>query len=525
MWLEALVSFLVVVVSTSLIWFLQRKRAFSLFRRHGIPGPEPSLFWGNFMQLKEDRVQVMERWISEYGSVFGYYNGLEPFMVLSDPEMVKQCLVKEHSIFYDRPPFSISVEPFTSSLLELEGPEWKRVRSVLNPTFSSAKMKQMSPILHGCVNSMMDVMKEQCQAGEPVNMFKTAQGFSLDVITKCAFAWQVDCQKNPNDPLLLRVRTFFEGAETSMVRNAIRFPVLKYVFGLLYRLSDYYKVINQMIHNLCQIIELRRQGQKPPCNDLLQLMVEAQAGAGDVQSASARGDTRLIEDRHVVSNAFIFLAAGFETTATSLGFLAYVLATHPDEQQRLYDEMVAAFGDEEPSYEGLQSLKRLDMVIQETLRLYPPVVLFISRRCQKDTTIMGQFFPAGVNIMIPTWHLHHDPALWPEPFEFRPERFDPECGGGTPQHPAAYLPFGLGPRICIGKRFAQLELKMAVWSILREYRLLRCEQTQVPLKLTVPSIIINPGQGIFVKLERRQDKPSADSLADGTNMNRETAAA
>ncbi|KAH7984780.1 hypothetical protein HPB52_024004 [Rhipicephalus sanguineus] len=100
-------------------------------------------------------------------------------------------------------------------------------------------------------------------------------------------------------------------------------------------------------------------------------------------------DVRLIEDRHVVGNAFIFLAAGFETTATSLGFLMYLLATHPDEQERLHEEIETAFGsDRELSYEGVQQLKRLDMVVHEALRIYPPVVLFISRRCDKDTTIM-----------------------------------------------------------------------------------------------------------------------------------------
>ncbi|KAK8760328.1 hypothetical protein V5799_028405 [Amblyomma americanum] len=379
-------------------------------------------------------------------------------------------------------------------------------------------MKQMAPIVRSCVDGMMEVLEERYQSHEPVDMLKAAQGYSLDVITKCAFAWQVNCQKNPNDPLLLGVRKIFEEAESPAVQNAIRFPVLRSVLTALYRLSDYYRVMHRMIDNLCHVIALRRQGQKPTATDMLQLMLEAQAGAEDTHPEAARRDVHLIEDRHVVGNAFIFLAAGFETTATSLGFLVYLLATHPDEQERLCAEMEASFGEDEPTYEGAQSLKRLDMVVQESLRIYPPVVLFVSRRCQKDTTIMGQFFPAGVNIMIPTWHLHHDPALWQDPFEFRPERFDPEGNGNLPQHPAAFLPFGMGPRLCIGKRFALLELKMAACRILREYRLLPCEKT--PIKLVVPSIIINPERGVLVKLERRR----VDSKSAATNTSRETAA-
>ncbi|KAL3185607.1 hypothetical protein MRX96_028875 [Rhipicephalus microplus] len=513
MWPEVLFSLLLLGFSASLSWFLRRKWKLGLFRRHGIPGPEPEFFWGNYMQLKEDRIQVMERWIAEYGKVFGYYSGEVPFIVVSEPDMVKECLVKEFPTFHDRPPFVLCVEPFSSCMLQLTGSEWKRVRSVLNPTFSSVKMRQMAPIVHTCVDTMMEVLDERCGSQQTVDMLKVAQGYSLDVITKCAFAWQVDCQKNPNDPQLLGVRKIFEEAESAAVCNAIRFPLLRVVLKSLYRLSDYYKVIQHLTNNLRQVIELRRREPKMSATDMLQLMLEAQAGAEIFKNGPISRDVRLIEDRHVVGNAFIFLVAGFETTATSLGFLMYLLATHPDEQERLHEEIEAAFGtDGELVYEGVQQLKRLDMVIQEALRIYPPVVLFISRRCVKDTTIMGHFFPAGVNIMIPTWHLHHDPTLWPEPFEFRPERFDPEGNGGLSKDPASFLPFGLGPRVCIGKRFALLELKMAVCRVLREYRLLRCEETQEPLKLIVPSVIINPERGVVVRLQRRQPEAKVPTV-------------
>lgn len=522
MWVALLVSLLVVAASTALYWLVRRKWKLGLFQRHGIPGPEPDLFWGNFMQLKQDRIQVMERWIAQHGKVFGFYMGEAPFMVVSDPEMVKQCLVKEFQAFHDRPPFAMTVEPFASCLLELRGDEWKRVRSVLNPTFSSVKIKQMSPIVRGCLDTTMQVLEERCRSGLPVDMLKVAQGYTLDVITKCAFAWQVDCQMNPNDPLLLGVRKIFEEAEHPAVQNAIRFPVLRYLFTALYWLSDYYRVTQQLVSNLSQLIELRRRDRRTRATDMLQIMLEAQEGEDAAAAAQSPGakDIRLIEDRHVVSNAFIFMVAGFETTATSLAFIMYLLATHPEEQERLYSEIGDAFesAEEELSYQRVHQLKRLDMFIQEALRIYPPVVLFVTRKCEKDTTVMGQFFPKGVTIMAPTWHLHHDPALWSDPFVLRPERFDPEgAGDGSQQHhPGAYLPFGLGPRICIGKRFALLELKLAVCRILQQYRVVRCPQTQEPVRLIVQSVIINPMGGVVVSLERRPTK-AANSTIPGTN--------
>ncbi|CAN8019282.1 unnamed protein product [Ixodes persulcatus] len=259
--------------------------------------------------------------------------------------------------------------------------------------------------------------------------------------------------------------------------------------------------MEQVSDNVRHVIELRRKGQSPRTTDMLQLMLDAQAGIEDNTKNTGEGK-KLMEDRHLLANCFIFLAAGFETTATSLAFIIHVLAKYPEEQDRILDELNKTFPekDQELTYDGVQQLKRLDMVISESMRLYPPVILFISRACREDTTIMGQFFPAGVNIIVPTWHIHHDPDLWPEPFNFDPERF---AEGLNATHSAAYLPFGLGPRVCIGKRFALLEIKMALCKMIRKYRIRQCEETQDPLKMVVPSVIINPEKGIHVKFEHR----------------------
>ncbi|KAM7303985.1 cytochrome P450 3A5 [Ixodes scapularis] len=494
-------ALIAVTAVTAVLWVLNRRHQQGLFKRHGIPGPRPDLLNGNWAQLKEDRIEVMERWIKEYGKVFGYYIGEIPYMVVSDAEMIKQCFVKEAYTFHDRPRFLISVEPFASCIIMLQGEEWKKVRTVLNPSFSASKMKLMTQIMGSCADAMVEVVEDRAEKGEAVEMFRVSQGLSLEVIAKCALAWQVDCQKNPKDPLLLGVRKIFEDAENAAVRNAIRFPILRKVLSNLFSFTSYHKTMEQVSNNVRHVIELRRNGQSPRTTDMLQLMLDAQAGIEDnIKNTGER--KKLMEDRHLVANLFIFLAAGFETTATSLAFIIHVLAKYPEEQDRILDELNKTFPekDQELTYDGVQQLKRLDMVICESMRLYPPVILFISRTCQEDTTIMGQFFPAGVNIIVPTWYIHHDPDLWPEPFKFDPERFAEGLNGS---HSAAYLPFGLGPRVCIGKRFALLEIKMALCKLIRKYRIRQCEETQDPLKMVVPSVIINPEKGIHVKFEHR----------------------
>ncbi|KAG0427794.1 hypothetical protein HPB47_025175 [Ixodes persulcatus] len=242
-------------------------------------------------------------------------------------------------------------------------------------------------------------------------------------------------------------------------------------------------------------------GQSPRTTDMLQMMLDAQAGILDNTNNTGQRQ-KLMEDRHLVGNCFIFLAAGYETTATSLAFVIHLLAKYPEEQDRILNELNKVFPgkDQDLTYDGVHELKRLDMVICESLRLYPPVVLFVSRHCREGTTIMGQFIPAETNIIVPTWHIHHDPEHWPEPFKFDPERFAEGLNTG---HSAAYLPFGLGPRVCIGKRFALLEIKLALCKLIRKYRIRQCKETQDPVKLVVPTAAINPEKGISVKFEHR----------------------
>ncbi|KAH9360219.1 hypothetical protein HPB48_018859 [Haemaphysalis longicornis] len=134
--------------------------------------------------------QVMEEWISKYGKVFGFYKGTVPHVVISDADLIKECFIKESAAFYDRPPAILPVKPYTDMLLFLRGADWKHVRTVLNPSFSAAKMKLMTPIISRCVEDFMSVMERKADTGEAINVMEAAQGLSLDVIANCALAWQ-----------------------------------------------------------------------------------------------------------------------------------------------------------------------------------------------------------------------------------------------------------------------------------------------------------------------------------------------
>lgn len=313
----------------------------------------------------------------------------------------------------------------------------------------------------------------------------------------------MDCQKNPDDPVVMKLRHIFENAETPVTNTFVAFPFLRNLAEWVYPYTKHAEDTFAIINNLRRVVELRRRDTKQRPIDMLQLLLDAQAGKDsdtfDADKTECDGGF-VINDDKLLANSFLLLLAGFETTATSLGFILHLLSQHPDEQETLHAELVAASPNESLDYERLMQLRRLDMVVQECLRLYPPVVLLLSRACRANTTIMGQFFPKGVNIMVPVWHIHHDPELWPDPFKFCPERFSPDA---PPHHPTAFIPFGLGPRMCLGMRFALLELKTVLGKIIRKYRISPCGDEKEHLELTVPVSIINPKHAIKVRLHPR----------------------
>lgn len=491
-----------VLAALSALWVLRRKHQQRLFRRYGIPGPEPSLFFGNWKQLKEDRLKIMDDWIREYGKVFGFYEGEVPKVVISDLDMIKECFVKQAHIFRDRMPLLIEVEPINSSLLALQGNEWKRVRTILNPSFSVAKMKLMSQVMNACGNTLVKVISEHISAERSVvNITKLSQGLSMDVITKCALAWQVDCQDNPRDPILQSIQKVFLDVDQAMIASAVAIPILRKVYARIFPLLSYGKLFRKITENLHMLITLRRADEnRRLAMDVLQLLLEAEKEVADPDSSKVG-----ITDRQLVANCFVFLAAGFETTATTLAFVLYELARHPEEQDNLFHELMgqSSGGSGPLGYDDLHKLKRMDAVIMECLRLYPPIVLFTARVCSCDTKLSGYSLPAGAHVILPTWHILHNPEIWADPYAFNPSRFMPGHEEEERRHPAAYVPFGLGPRECIGRRFAMLELKTVLAKLVANYVLSTCDETEIPVKLTVPVVTVNPAEDIQLRFTRR----------------------
>jgi len=493
----------------------QRYLKLQVFRNLGIPGPRPDLIRGNAKGVRTGSklpLVTMMEWQKKYGKMYGYFRGASPTLVISDFELMKRILIKDFASFCNRPKFPFSFKANSDSLIGLRDETWKNVRKTLSPTFSASKMKQLTNLMNKTVTVFCSEIDKKCDSNEEFDIYDKFQRLTLEVIGECALAMKVDCQTNEKDFMFEAVRGFMKGSTQGLTLRRLftYFPGLAFVMKYYYLRLPVFKMVAEVLKNLAYIISKRRKETRQKTLDVLQLMLDAghdpeviPEDEDGVDNILKHVQRKPLTDDQIIGSSWIFLVAGFETTATALAYTGHVLATHPDVQEKVYKEILSITQDDRiPTYEDAHSLQYLDQVINESLRLYPPVVLFMTRECAHDYDLNGITIPAGMKIEIPIYSIHHDPELWPDPEKFDPDRFSPENKGRIP--PLAHIPFGAGPRNCIGMRFALLEAKLTLIRLIKKYRLVPSSKTKDPPDVTVPHATYIPKNGIYLKVELRK---------------------
>lgn len=322
------------------------------------------------------------------------------------------------------------------------------------------------------------------ESAEAANLFSL---FALDVIMKAAFGMETNLQTNPDPVFVDKARKVFQ--TPLWVRFFSMVPLWEYF-------SKYVSVLQNADYFLSlarSILEQRQQQGHSGNRDLMQLMLEA-------HEEIVHGVSKLSDDE-ITAQSVTFLIAGFETTGNTLSSTAYYLATYPEVQDRIIQEVDEALDSSggKPLYDVVQKMPYLDQVISEVLRLCGPAFSLL-RGCEEDTVIKGVRFPKGIDVNIPAYVLHRDPEVWDNPLEFNPENFSPEAKGK--RHPYSYLPFGSGPRQCIGMRFALLEIKLGLLEILRRFKFERAPETVATLEHRAV-VLMAPKDKIYVKIKAR----------------------
>jgi cytochrome P450 len=249
-----LISILLVVV-VAYLWHI--RKIYNFFNQLNIPGPPPSLFFGNFADLaKTKRMSIsIKQWTEKYGRIFGYFEGHTPILVVSDPDVLQDIFIKSFSNFHSRRALPLEDRHAKNiHIFSAPGLRWKRQRFVINPTFSSAKLKQMTPLIHHSIDSLMTKMAEEQKKNQPFDIYAFFKRFTMDTIWSCAFGLDTDMQNNINNPYLVHSQQLFDKA------NNVKILILLSLFitelnRIWYKLHDLERSTRYWLRHLFPFIK------------------------------------------------------------------------------------------------------------------------------------------------------------------------------------------------------------------------------------------------------------------------------
>ncbi|KAJ9590915.1 hypothetical protein L9F63_016052 [Diploptera punctata] len=447
----------------------------------------------------------------QYGGVFCFNR---PIIFLRDPDLIKTITVKDFEYFTDHLTIIKEEEDvlWGKGIFNLQGQRWKDMRSILSPAFTSTKMKTMFHLVSQCGKQLIDFLDNCCNNHIPEKTCKVEKEggllvvelkdlltrYSNDVIATSAFGIGVDSLKKPSNEFYLM------GKEATNFRLYVWmgysvFPKLMQMLNIDLIPKKVKNFFRALIKNT--MVTRERDGIERP--DLIQMLMQTYKSR--IQDDKMPLSKRKMDDDDLIAQAFLFFVAGFESTATAMCFSCHQIGVYPEIESKLQQEIDKVMRESggNITYEAINSMKYLDMVISETLRLFPPTGA-MDRVCIKPYTLQADpplDMKPGDGLWIPIYAVHQDPENFPDPEKFDPERFNDENKHNI--KPSTYIPFGIGPRICIGSRFALMETKILLVYLLHHFNLKVVSKTPNPVKIKKHGFIMVIEGGFWMGLEKR----------------------
>ncbi|XP_011875041.1 PREDICTED: probable cytochrome P450 6a14 [Vollenhovia emeryi] len=499
------------IVALSILYIYYKFVIFNFWRKREVFYVEPVVPTGNITALVTGTKQIGVFFRDVYlkykdHRVIGTYTLFKPNLVIADLDLIRTVLTKEFTSFHDRGMFcNEKIDPLSGHLFLMPGKKWRNLRVKMTPTFTSGKIKQMFPILNECSEELAKFLNSKAQMRESIDIKDIFARYTTDVIMSTAFGIKSNCIEEPNNEYRNNGKKIFK-LNSVVIALAVFVPQILEIFSIPItdrRVTRFYmnmfreNVEYRQTHNIVRydfmnlLIQLMERGYiEPDMND-------------DKQETNKSSTVSKLTMTEATAQSFAFFAAGFETSSTTATFALYELAQHHDIQDKVrkeIDEMLVKHGD--LTYDAVNEMNYLHKVVNETMRKYPPLPL-LNRVCTKETDLptMNLRLPKGTLITVPVLGLHRDPSIYPDPEKFDPERFNADVIGK--RHPYAYLPFGEGPRICIGARFGYIQTKVGLVSLLSRYKFHLHPQTRVPLIFNESSGILSAKGDVHLIIEPR----------------------
>uniref|UniRef100_A0A3P8RU77 Cytochrome P450 4V2 n=1 Tax=Amphiprion percula TaxID=161767 RepID=A0A3P8RU77_AMPPE len=505
------VPLLGVSIFIATLTYFTYKQLSSYLQKWFLMKPIPELegtypFIGNALQFKSnagDFFKQVQGFASDFYDkpLFKIWIGMVPFVIVFHSDTVEPIvsnpahMEKAHAYNFLHPWLG-------TGLLTSTGAKWRQRRKMLTPTFHFSILMDFLEVMNEQAEILVGKLEKQAGKG-PFNCFSHVTLCALDIICETAMGKKVDAQSNSESEYVKSVYKMSDIVSSRQRKPWFWSDFVYNYFGegrehdrtlkILHSFTR--KVINEKAEKMSDIESDSepKEGMKKR-NAFLDMLLK---------TTDEHGNRMSRQDIQEEVDTFMF--EGHDTTAASMNWALHLLGSNPEVQRKVQQELQEVFGtsDRPITMEDLKKLKYLECVIKETLRLFPSVPFF-ARTIREECHIKGFTIPEGANVTIVTYSLHRDPRYFPEPEEFRPERFFPENSVGRP--PYAYIPFSAGLRNCIGQRFAIMEEKVVLASILRNFNIEAC-QTREELR-PVGELILRPEKGIWIKLEKRMPQSS-----------------
>ena len=403
-----------------------------------------------------------------------------PAIVTDHPDLIRHVLQKNHKNYIKTKVVrNIVKDHIGNGLLTSDGDYWLTQRRAIQPGFHKGRLEKISHTMVAEINQYMDtVLDAYAESGETFDIVKEMTHLTFKIVSKSLFGGAA------NDNTLNMIDEIVTKMQESIVA-LVRKPFIKPWMQLTGALART-KKLQEKGNNLILDIIRERKASGESHDDLLDMLLETR-----YEDGSGMTDQQLLEE------ALILLVAGHETSAMALSWAWYLLAGHSDIEEKLLQSAVENLGHENPSFEQLRSLGYSLQVIEEVMRLYPPAWI-TDREPLENEIADGIQIEKGLDIICLIYSLHRNPKYWADPEKFDPERFNEE---NKKQHtPYSYIPFGGGPRLCIGNNFALMEMQFVLTMLSRRYSFHLISKEKIEL---YPLVTLRPKNGIRMKIKKR----------------------
>jgi enediyne biosynthesis protein E7 len=421
------------------------------------PGPPRREALGILRKLRADRLGLMSEAVREYGDAVRVSIGPKKLYIFNAPDHAKHVLADNAANYHKGIGYTEAKRALGDGLLTSEGALWKEQRRTIRPVFQHKRIAAQSDVIIDEALGLVDRLRAYEGADRPVDVLDEITALTLGVLGNTLLDADLGAHESIGHSFeAVQDQAMFEMETLGLVP---RWLPLKGQRAFRHARSDLERITGLLV-------EQRKANPSASGDDVLTRLIESTAKETD----------KRVGDRRMRDELVTLLLAGHETTASTVGWTLNMIARHPEVRDRLHAEAVEVFGGRRPVYEDLTRLRYTNMVLEETMRLYPPVWI-LPRRALADDEVGGYHVPAGAEVLICPYTMHRHPRYWPDPERFDPERFAPDAESDRPRY--AHIPFGAGPRFCVGNHLGMIEATFVISTLMRDLRLERRPGTEV----------------------------------------------